>query len=117
MDLCSSLLFGWSGVVGMSLSSTYNHRESTFTSIGKIYSLLNSCKTVITPLHTAVASPADPRLVSWSSKPVEGILCLNVDGSLLGNPSSAGYGGLIRDNNGVLSRIFTGLLLSIVFYS
>jgi hypothetical protein len=31
---------------------------------------------------------------------MEGTICLNVDGSLLGSSNSAGYGGLLRNHNG-----------------
>jgi ribonuclease HI len=39
---------------------------------------------------------------------VEGNVCLNVDGSLLGSTNTAGYGGLLRDNNGVFLLGFYG---------
>ncbi|PNX93234.1 ribonuclease H [Trifolium pratense] len=83
-----------------------NKRESTHTSMVKTYSLLKACDAVFTPPST-VANAANPRLVTWS-KPVEGTMCLNVDGSLLGVTNKAGYGGLIRDNNGVFISGFYG---------
>ncbi|PNX64904.1 hypothetical protein L195_g062338, partial [Trifolium pratense] len=59
------------------------------------------------PPHSVVATPVNPRLVSWST-PMEGTVCLNVDGSLFGATSSAGYGGLIRDHNSVFISGFYG---------
>ncbi|PNX74720.1 ribonuclease H, partial [Trifolium pratense] len=48
-----------------------------------------------------------PRQVSWS-RPAEGTICLNVDGSLLGSPQTAGFGGLIRNNVGAFLEGFYG---------
>ncbi|PNX98804.1 ribonuclease H, partial [Trifolium pratense] len=45
----------------------------------------------------ASAKTQSQQLVAWYSPP-EGYVCLNVDGSLLGSPQSAGFGGLIRNN-------------------
>ncbi|GAU48278.1 hypothetical protein TSUD_405240 [Trifolium subterraneum] len=39
------------------------------------------------------------RRVKWS-RPTEGFVCLNVDGSLLGSTNTAGYGGLLRNIDG-----------------
>jgi hypothetical protein len=55
---------------------------------------------VFTPRHSAIVTSANPRLVLWFEL-VEGTVCLNVDGSLLGATSSVGYGGLVWDNNSV----------------
>jgi hypothetical protein len=68
----------------------HNKKESLHTSVAKIYSLL---KTFV------ITTPANLGFVTWSW-PEEGTVCLNVDGSLQGTTNSAGYGGLIRDNNG-----------------
>jgi hypothetical protein len=38
------------------------------------------------------------------SHPCEGIVCLNVDGSLLGAPQITGFGGVIRDYAELLSK-------------
>ncbi|XP_045822427.1 uncharacterized protein LOC123915340 [Trifolium pratense] len=84
-----------------------NHRENTHTSMGKIYSLLKSCEAAFMPPHSVAVTPVNPCLVSWSP-PMEGTVCLNVDGSLFGATSSAGYGGLIRDHNGVFISGFYG---------
>ncbi|GAU48830.1 hypothetical protein TSUD_190600 [Trifolium subterraneum] len=84
-----------------------NQRESTHIIMGKIYSLLHSCEAVFTPPHSSMATTAKPRLVTWT-KPAEGTVCLNVDGSLLKATNTAGYGGLIRDSNGVFLSGFYG---------
>jgi hypothetical protein len=42
-------------------------------------------------------------LVAWS-RPCKGIVCLNVDGSLLGAPQITGFGGVIRDYAELLSK-------------
>ncbi|GAU39987.1 hypothetical protein TSUD_211080 [Trifolium subterraneum] len=75
--------------------------------MGKIYSLLHFCEAMFTPPHSSVATTAKPRLVTWT-KPVEGTVCLNVDGSLLGATNTASYGGLIRDSNRVILSGFYG---------
>ncbi|PNX70483.1 hypothetical protein L195_g057438 [Trifolium pratense] len=48
-----------------------------------------------------------PWQVSWP-RPAEGTICLNVDGSLLGSPQTAGFGGLIRNNAGAFLEGFYG---------
>jgi ribonuclease HI len=45
--------------------------------------------------------------VSWS-RPTEGAVSLNVDGSLLGSVHTAGFGGLIRNNAGEFLGGFYG---------
>jgi ribonuclease HI len=56
---------------------------------------------------TDPARTANPRYVSWS-RPVEGAVCLNVDGSLLSSIHTAGFGGLLRDNAGAFLGGFYG---------
>jgi hypothetical protein len=73
-------------------------KESSHTSVAKIYSLLKSCDVAFTLPQVAPITPVNPRFVSWT-RPMERTVCLNVDGSLLGTSNTAGYGGLIRDNN------------------
>ncbi|MCI45257.1 ribonuclease H protein, partial [Trifolium medium] len=58
-----------------------------------------SCSTAFDTLPLVPQSATNPRRVSWY-RPAEGIVCLNVDGSLLGSSGTAGYGGLLRDHNG-----------------
>ncbi|PNX71251.1 ribonuclease H, partial [Trifolium pratense] len=82
-----------------------NKRTTVQESITQIQSLLSACTAafgthVLASPHTGTA-----RLVAWS-RPREGTVCLNVDGSLLG--SSAGFGGLIRDTNGRFLKGFYG---------
>jgi ribonuclease HI len=66
--------------------------------------------------QVATITPVNPLFVSWT-RPMEGIVCLNVDGSLLGTPNTAGYGGLIRDNNWNFVMGFYGAatVISILF--
>ncbi|KAK7251106.1 hypothetical protein RIF29_34021 [Crotalaria pallida] len=54
-----------------------------------------------------VGASSSPRMVSWS-KPVNEAWCVNVDGSSLGNPGPAGYGGLIHSSNGEWLCGFSG---------
>lgn len=48
-----------------------------------------------------------PREVIWQ-RPVGNSVVLNVDGSAISNPSEAGFGGLIRDSDGVFLKGFFG---------
>jgi hypothetical protein len=50
--------------------------------VAKIFSLLKSCETVFSPPVTTSNNSITHRLVTWS-RPMEGTVCLNVDGSLL----------------------------------
>ncbi|PNX94706.1 ribonuclease H [Trifolium pratense] len=54
-----------------------------------------------------MANFVNPQLFTWF-RLVEGTVCLNVDGSLLGNTNTSGYDGLIRDNNGDFMLGFYG---------
>lgn len=49
------------------------------------------------------------QLVNWVP-PYENQVVLNVDGSSLGNPGQAGFGGLIRDHNGSWILGFSGYI-------
>nr|KYP52497.1 Putative ribonuclease H protein At1g65750 family [Cajanus cajan] len=49
----------------------------------------------------------DRRIVSWIYPP-EHVFKLNVDGSSIGNPRLAGYGGLLHNSVGEWIRGFTG---------
>ncbi|KAF7814031.1 cytochrome P450 71A1-like [Senna tora] len=48
---------------------------------------------------SANISSCDSRCVSWS-KPKQGMIKLNTDGSSFGNPGMAGYGGIFRNEDG-----------------
>ncbi|KAK7258539.1 hypothetical protein RIF29_24119 [Crotalaria pallida] len=50
-----------------------------------------------------------PCLVSWSKPPPQ-VWCINVDDSSLGNPGSAGFGGLICSEDGSWIRGFSGFI-------
>ncbi|GAU48967.1 hypothetical protein TSUD_188140 [Trifolium subterraneum] len=82
-----------------------NQRECTQTSVAKFFSLVNASADAF--LLPEVVSPlaGNHRLVTWS-RPVEGFVCLNVDGSLLGSSNTAGYGGLLRNRDAVLGTWF-----------
>jgi ribonuclease HI len=84
-----------------------NSNENIHTSLAKIFSLLKSCEAAFSSPPTTSNNSATPRSVAWS-RPVEGSVCLNVDGSLLVSTNTAGYGGLLRDNNGVFLLGFYG---------
>ncbi|GAU24479.1 hypothetical protein TSUD_319560 [Trifolium subterraneum] len=64
----------------------------------------------------AVTQSSNPRLVTWA-RPMEGTICLNVDGNLLGSLNYLGYGGLLRNHNGefILGFYGTTSLKSILF--
>ncbi|CAJ2633416.1 unnamed protein product [Trifolium pratense] len=84
-----------------------NHRSNMHESVAKIHSLL-SCRTSAFDTQLLDSIPSiHPRQVSWS-RPAEGTICLNVDGSLLGSPQTAGFGGLIRNNVGAFLEGFYG---------
>ncbi|KAJ8755654.1 hypothetical protein K2173_022249 [Erythroxylum novogranatense] len=54
-----------------------------------------------------LASHRPPRWIAWT-KPPPGFVKLNTDGSAVGNPGRAGYGGLIRDMEGCWIAGFSG---------
>jgi ribonuclease HI len=83
-----------------------NYIESTHDSVAKILATLKSCDAAFSSPNRTV-NPVIPRLVTWS-RPAIGTMCLNVDGSLLGATDSAGYGGLLRNNNGEFILGFYG---------
>ncbi|XP_045831415.1 uncharacterized protein LOC123922770 [Trifolium pratense] len=85
-----------------------NHIESIHTSMAKIFSLKKSCDSVFSTTNTSPITSVNPRLVAWS-RPTEGTMCLNVDGSLLGTTNTAGYGGLLCNNNGDFILGFYGV--------
>ncbi|GAU32945.1 hypothetical protein TSUD_153620 [Trifolium subterraneum] len=60
-----------------------------FDLVAKAFSL----PSVVSPLA------GHQRRVRWS-RPADGFVCLNVDGSLLGSNNTAGYGGLLRNRDG-----------------
>ncbi|GAU47359.1 hypothetical protein TSUD_403620 [Trifolium subterraneum] len=93
-----------------------NHRQSVVTSVIKIDSLQQACAAAFGSTQTIATQSSNPRLVTWA-RPMEGTICLNVDGSLLGSLNSAGYGGLLRNHNGefILGFYGTTSLKSILF--
>ncbi|KAL6494930.1 hypothetical protein OROGR_030849 [Orobanche gracilis] len=54
-------------------------------------------------------APTPHRWVTWKMPPLDWI-ALNVDGSSLGNPGNAGFGGLLRDSNGAWISGFLGAI-------
>ncbi|KAK7260572.1 hypothetical protein RIF29_26725 [Crotalaria pallida] len=58
--------------------------------------------------HTSVHAPVSVCYVSWQH-PNDNFIALNVDGSSLGNPGHAGYGGLIRNAQGEWLCGFVGV--------
>ena len=63
--------------------------------VRKINRMLDSCLSAFGVNH----SPQSTILVSWAYPP-PGFVKLNTDGSSLGNPAVAGFGGLIREEDG-----------------
>jgi ribonuclease HI len=76
-----------------------NHRESTHTCVAKIHSLLNASSDALLLPSVGLSLADNHRRVKWC-RPAEGVVCLNVDGSLLGSVNTAGYGGLLRNKDG-----------------
>jgi ribonuclease HI len=70
--------------------------------------MLSSCVFAFGGLATTSSPEANRRMVAWS-RPDEGTVCLNVDGSLLGSANTTGYGGLLRNNKGELLWGFYGV--------
>ncbi|GAU15365.1 hypothetical protein TSUD_04340 [Trifolium subterraneum] len=67
-------------------------KASVITSVNRIQSMLSACAKVFGSSPAASPLSVSPRLVAWT-KPMEGTVCLNVDGSLLGSANTAGdYG-------------------------
>ena len=73
-----------------------------------LWSIFHLCDS-ITADHTSKTRVPNIRMVCWS-KPSEGVMKLNVDGSSLGNPGRAGFGGLLRGEDGVWVIGFTRFL-------
>jgi ribonuclease HI len=74
-------------------------RESIHSSVAKINALRSFCDAAFaTPLLDSVQTVI-PSQVTWS-RPEEGTICLNVDGSLLGSVNTAGFGGIVQNNTG-----------------
>jgi ribonuclease HI len=85
-----------------------NHKASVTTIVTKIQAMLSSCASAFGDSPVTSSQDINPRLVTWS-RPEEGTCCLNVDGSLLGSTNTAGYGGLLRNNNGDFLCGFYGM--------
>jgi ribonuclease HI len=85
-----------------------NHKASVITTVHKIQSMLSSCVAAFGGPAATLSPDANRRLVAWS-RPDEGTVCLNVDGSLLDSANTAGYGGLLRNNNGEFLWGFYGV--------
>lgn len=64
---------------------------------------MNSTKSIF---NNKIANPV-PRFVHWA-KPPEGFVKLNFDGSALGNPGRAGFGGVVRSDSGEWIMGFSG---------
>ncbi|KAK2392667.1 hypothetical protein QL285_066003 [Trifolium repens] len=84
-----------------------NKRTRVQESVTKIQSLLSDCAAAFGTEGAASSHSTSERLVTWS-RPREGTVCLNVDGSLLGTAQTAGFGGLIRDTAGTFIKGFYG---------
>ncbi|PNX69427.1 hypothetical protein L195_g056709 [Trifolium pratense] len=84
--------------------------KSVITSVIKIDSLRQACSAAFGSTQTAETLASIPHFVTWA-RPMEGTICLNVDGSLLDSLNSAGYGGLLRNHNGEFMSGFYGRLI------
>jgi hypothetical protein len=90
--------------------------KSVTISVAKIHSLRIFCESVFDTHLLDTAQTTNLRHISWS-RPAEGTVCLNVDGSLLGSVNTAGFGGLLRDNAGDFLGGFYGVLFSLMSYT
>lgn len=72
-------------------------------------SIYNSAETIKKGFQTAVITAGSDRWISWNSINFNCHI-LNVDGSRLGTPTRAGYGGLIRNSVGLFLKGFSGLI-------
>jgi len=72
-------------------------------------SIQNSADTIHKSFQPVAVSASSDRWVRWNSSS-HNCHILNVDGSCLGTPIRAGYGGLIRNNAGLFLSGFSGFL-------
>jgi ribonuclease HI len=84
------------------------HRDSVHNSVAKVNALRSLCDVVFVAPLLDSAQSVMPRQVAWS-RPEEGTICLNVDGSLLGSVNTAGFGGILRNNTGAFLGGFYGM--------
>jgi len=59
--------------------------------------------------HQPGSAPASDRLVRWNNNNFSCAI-INVDGSCIGSPTRAGFGGLIRNRGGLYLTGFSGLI-------
>jgi hypothetical protein len=71
--------------------------------------MINASSDAFLLLSEVTPIAVNHRRVKWS-RPVEGFVCLNVDGSLLGSNNMAGYGGLLRNRDGDFIWNFYGVV-------
>ncbi|XP_045817094.1 uncharacterized protein LOC123910091 [Trifolium pratense] len=94
-----------------------NNRTSIYKSVAKIHSMLHYCAVAFDTPTSVAANMLSQQLVAWPCPP-NGYVCLNVDGSLLGSPQSAGFGGLIRNSFGSFLGGFYGVACqAIILYA
>ena len=72
------------------------------------FRIQSSAKMIKSTSHTATAPPLD-RMVLWNNGNFS-CFVLNVDGSCLGTPTRAGYGGIIRNSAGLYLSGFSGYI-------
>jgi ribonuclease HI len=82
-------------------------RDSVQESVAKINSLRIFCDSAFNSQLLDSTRTTNMRFVAWS-RPAEGSVSVNVDGSLLGSVHTAGFGGLIRNNAGEFLGGFYG---------
>jgi ribonuclease HI len=81
--------------------------ESVSNNVAKIHSLMMFCGSAFDTHLLDTGQPTNIRHISWS-RPAEGTVCLNVDGSRLGSVRTAGFGGLLHNNTGEFLGGFYG---------
>ena len=71
------------------------------------FNIQDSVDVIKSSLHLSPASAAVDRVVKWNC-PNHSCYILNVDGSCLGSPQRADFGGLLRNNAGLFISDFSG---------
>jgi hypothetical protein len=94
---------------------TWRHRDlmcfnnETWSITRLCININNSTDLISSCLQTSTSSTPSDRTVRWNNNG-NIYAILNVDGSCIGNPTHAGFGGIIRNNSGNYLSGFSGLI-------
>jgi ribonuclease HI len=84
-----------------------NNKAVVNDCVAKIMSLVSFCAAAFDISSSESNRTSHHQLVAWSC-PNEGTVCLNVDGSMMGQIPATGFGGLLRNNFGTFLKGFYG---------